>query len=146
MAYATRSDIVELYSDEALYVADRDGDGVADDAAITRALESASAEIDSHLGVRYPLPLLEPPGVLKQYCVDIALYRLASARDMQSEEHRRRYEDALAALRNIATGKAVLVFPGGADGDDDPDTRPEPRPVFAEGPERLFTRDKMEGL
>lgn len=145
MAYATQNDIVTLYSEDALYVADRNGDGVPDGEAVTRALDTASAEIDSHLAVRYTLPLSEPPALLTQYAVDIALYRLASSRDVQSEEHRTRYDDALKALKDIATGKAVLVFPGGADGDD-PEEPARPRPVFQSGPDRRFTRDTMEGL
>ena len=145
MAYATQADIVTLYSEDALYVADRDGDGVADADAITRALSSASAEIDSHLAVRYKLPLQEPPETLVQYCVDIALYRLASSRDVLSAEHRTRYEDALKALKDIGAGRAALVFPGGADGDD-PEEPTGPRPIVSHGPEREFTRDKMKGL
>lgn len=109
--YATQNDIVELYGSDALFVADRDGDGVPDAAAVEQALSSASDEIDSFLAVRYPVPLSDPaPAVIRQYAIDIALYRLASSSDVMSEELRKRYEDAVAALRRIAKGEQALVL------------------------------------
>lgn len=143
MVYATQGDIAELYGPNALYVADRDGDGVADTDAVTRALESARDEIDSYLAVRYRLPLASVPGILRQFACDIALYRLALARDVLSEEHRRRYEDTIAALKRIAKGEAALVLPADPDAEDDGQG---PRPIVAGGPERLFSREKMQGL
>jgi phage gp36-like protein len=135
MAYATQIDITELYSEDALYVADRDGDGVPDASAITRALRSASGEIDSYLGVRFSLPLPETPDLLVQFCVDIALYRLALSRDVLSDEHRNRYEDT------------TLNIPQSAGGDGGEPTVPDrPRPIVVGGPEREFTRLKMRGL
>lgn len=147
MAYATQADIVDLYGPNALYVADRDGDGVADADAVTRALNAASDEIDSYLAVRYRLPLDTTPGILRQYAVDIALYRLALGREVLSEEHRRRYEDALGALKRLAEGKAALILPQDPDADPDSPTADQgPRPIVTGGPERIFSRDKMQGL
>ncbi len=147
MAYATQIDITELYSEDALYVADRDGDGVPDAAAITRALRSASGEIDSYLGVRFSLPLPETPDLLVQFCVDIALYRLALSRDVLSDEHRNRYEDTLKHLKDIARGSATLNITQGAGGDGGEPTVPDrPRPIVVGGPEREFTRAKLRGL
>jgi len=143
MAYATQSDIVELYGPNALYVADRNGDGVADAEAVTRALSSATDEIDSYLAVRYRLPLPAVPGILRQYAVDIALYRLALARDVLSEEHRVRYDDTIAALKRIAKGEAALVLPSDPEAEDDGQG---PRPIVTGGPERIFSREKMRGL
>jgi len=144
MAYATQADIVTLYSEDALYVADRDGDGVPDAAAITRALTSASGEIDSFLNVRYSVPITAASDLLTQFCVDIALYRLALGRDVLTEEHRKRYEDALAHLKLIAAGKAALVLPVPAGEEEAEQTGP--RPIVTGGPEREFTREKMRGL
>lgn len=144
MPYATRSDIVELYSEDALVVADRDRDGVPDEAAIARALAMASAEIDTYLGVRYALPLPSTPEILRQWCVDIACYRLAQTADVLTEELRRRYDDAIAALRRLAKGEQGLVVP--VDPDADPEEEPvdnSPRPIVAGGPPRLFSREKL---
>jgi phage gp36-like protein len=146
MAYATQDDIITLYSEDALYVADRDGDGVVDADAVTRALTSASGEIDSYIGVRYSLPLETAPELLKQFCVDIAIYRLALSRDVLSEEHRRRYEDTIKHLDKIAKGTASLNLPGPVDPDTGETTQTSPRPIVAGGPAREFTREKMRGL
>ena len=151
MAYATQDDIITLYSEDALYVADRDGDGVVEADSVARALTSASGEIDSYIGVRYGLPLVVAEGdaaseLLKQFCVDIAIYRLALARDVLSEEHRRRYEDTIKHLDKIAKGTASLNLPGPVDPDTGEVTQTSPRPIVAGGPAREFTREKMRGL
>ena len=149
MPYATQSDIAELYGQAALYVADHDRDGAIDDLAVERALTSASDEIDSYVGVRYPLPLAVVPGILRQHCVDIAVYRLALSADVLSTEHRTRYEDALAALRRIADGKGVLVFPVDPEAPPADDGAPAdglpagPQPMVVAGPPRLFSREQM---
>lgn len=145
MAYATQDDIVTLYGDDALFVADRDGDGLADGAAVTRALDLASSEIDTYLAARYALPLPVVPAMLMAWCVDIALYRLALGADVLSEEHRRRYDDALASLRRIARGEAALVLP--ADPGADPAIADQgPRPIVTGGPARIFTRETLREL
>lgn len=150
MPYATQSDIAELYGQAALYVADHDRDGAIDELAVERALSSASDEIDSYIGVRYPLPLVAVPGILRQYCVDIAVYRLALSADVVSTEHRTRYEDATSALRRIADGKGVLVFPADPDAPPPAEGTPDdtglpagPQPMVVAGPPRLFSRDQM---
>ena len=145
MAYATIDDITDLYGADALYVADRDQDGVADATAVERALSSASAEIDAHIGVRYALPLADVPEFLKTICVDIAVYRLALSTDVLSDEHRRRYEDALGFLKRVSDGKAALQFTSSAP-DEDGEPSAGPRPIVSEGPERLFSRAKMRDL
>ncbi|PJN94870.1 DUF1320 domain-containing protein [Amaricoccus sp. HAR-UPW-R2A-40] len=148
MAYATQSDIVEIYGEHALVVADRNGDGTPDAAAITRALTAAADEIDSHLAVRYPLPLASTPGILRQLSVDVAVYRLAQTADVLTEEVRQRYEDAVAHLRRLAEGKAALVFPPSAPGEgEEPDPLDaSPQPIVVAGPPRLFSRERMRDL
>lgn len=147
MAYATQADIEAIYSPDALYVADRDGDGVADAAAVTRALDAASAEIDSYLGVRHTLPLSETPAVLIQPCVDIALYRLALSRSVLTEEHRTRFEDAIVFLTRVANGKAALNLPAPVDPETGETTEfNSPRPIVSGGPSRVFGREETRGL
>lgn len=147
MSYASQTDITDIYGANALYVADHDRDGVADEAAIARALTSAAGEIDTYIGVRYALPLVEVPEFLKQLAVDIALYRLALSADVATTEHRTRYEDALLHLRKIAEGKAALVFAPvpALEGDPIPEAS-GPQPIVISGPPRLFSRDQMRDL
>lgn len=148
--YATPTDITDLYGADALFVADRDGDGVAEIEAVDRALAEAGYEIDSYLATRYalPLPLGTNVSVLRQLAVDIAVYRLAQSRAVLTEEMRRRYEDAIAALRRLADGRQALQLPSppAADGEEPVTGGSGPRPVVQSGPERLFSRAKMRGL
>jgi len=143
MAYASRHDIETLYSADALYVAERGGDAAQTGAAINRALEQATDEIDAYLRVRYETPVVPVPYLLTQLCVDIALYRLANTADVRSEEHRVRYDDAIKQLTRISKGDMALPVsrePG------DPPAHEGPRPIVQSGPVKQFTRDKLEGL
>ncbi len=145
MPYASWQDISDLYGQSALVVADHDRDGAPDYGPITRALISASDEIDSYIGARFTLPLDRIPGLLTQFCVDIAVYRLALSADVLTDEHRRRYDDRIKHLKLIADGTATLIIPPDPDAPVDPDA-PEPtgpRPIVAEGPPRLFSREQM---
>lgn len=146
MPYASADDIIQLYGADALYVADRNRDGEPDLTAVDRALTSASDEIDSYLAVRYTLPLPTVPGILRQHCVDIAVYRLALAADVRSDEHRKRYDDATAHLLQIVDGKAALVLPAPPASDDDVDVSGSAQPIVAGGPPRLWSRDQTRGL
>jgi phage gp36-like protein len=147
MAYATQTDITLLYGANALYVADHDRDGVADGDAVSRALTSATGEIDTYIGQRYSLPLVEVPEFLKQLTVDIALYRLALSADVATTEHRTRYEDALGHLRRIAENKAALVFTPVAPVEGDPIPEASgPQPIVVSGPPRLFSREQLRDL
>ncbi|MGR3433496.1 MAG: phage protein Gp36 family protein [Shimia sp.] len=149
MAYATQADIETIYSPDALHVADRDGDGVVDAAAVARALDAASDEVDTYLGSRYAVPLPNPTAFVVQLTIDIALYRLALARDVLTAEARQRYEDAIGHLKSIASGKAALPV-GHQDGGEGEGSAGAadlgPRPLLTHGPEREFNRDKMVGL
>ncbi len=146
MAYATQADIVDLYGPNALVVADRAGDGTIDEVAVGRALASASAEIDAYIGVRYPLPLPSVPAFLQTVAVDIAIYRLALSHDVLSDEHRRRYDDALAFLKRVGEGRAALQVAAAEASEAEVPADAGPRPMLVSGPERVFSRAKMEGL
>jgi phage gp36-like protein len=106
MAYATQLDISESYGDRILLiVADRKKRGIVDTEAVTRALDSASAEIDSYLGIRYKtLPLPNPSEMLKTCCMDIAIYRMSPNETALTDEIRKRYDDAIAWLKLVAKG------------------------------------------
>lgn len=150
MAYASQTDIVELYGANALVVADRDGDGVPDADAVTRALDLSSGEMDTYIGRRYNLPLpaltISSTAHLTQLCVDIAVYRLALSQDVATAEHRLRYEDALSVLTKIADGRAALSLSPLVPGEGGDLEITGPTPIVVGGPERLFSREKMRDL
>lgn len=107
MPYASEADIVALYGETTLLdtLADPEADRAT---AVPKAITSASAEIDGYLSVRYRLPLPSSPAVLIRPASDITLYVLASSHTRLTDELRQRYEDAIAFLKLLATGKAGL--------------------------------------
>lgn len=112
MVYASQSDIIDAYGIDLLtIVADRDGDGEIDPGVVDRALASASAIIDAHVLGRYPAPWPVVPELVRDTCVDIAMYKLSGEGRGLTDERRRRYDDALALLKRIAAGQADLDVP-----------------------------------
>lgn len=148
MPYATSEDITAIYGADLLArVGDHDFDGEVDAAAVAAALQRASDEIDSHIGVRHRLPLDATPPVLVQICVDIAVYRLAQSGAVRTDEDRTRYEDAVAHLARIAKGTATLALPEADPVDPtDPTAGQGPRPIVTSGPPRIFTRELLRGI
>ncbi|MEW5763710.1 MAG: gp436 family protein [Acidobacteriota bacterium] len=118
MPYATAQDIVDRLpngQEGLLLLADRDGDGVADEAVVSGALGDAADEIDSYLAAVYTLPLPSVPPVLVRLSVDIAIYRMAADAARATEEHRVRYEDAVKLLQSISRRTAALPLPDGVE-------------------------------
>lgn len=139
MAYATSTNVTERYSNaELLIVSDRDGNGTADTGIITQALDDASSEMDAYLGARYSLPLSSTPDMLVRICVDIAMYRMSENAASMTDERRRRYDDAIAFLRNIADGKATLGIDEPADS--------SATDAIVETDARVWTRTLSAGL
>ncbi|TWC35059.1 phage gp36-like protein [Pseudomonas sp. SJZ079] len=112
MAYATQDALIERHGlDAVLLVADRDDDGVVDAAVVAKALADATAEIDTYVGARHRLPLPSVPEVLVRLCCDISLYRLSADAGSNTEEKRKRFEDAVSLLIRIAGGSVSLGLP-----------------------------------
>ena len=147
MPYVFTQDLVDRIGEDALYVlADRDRDGTLDNSAVIDAADDASAEIDTYLSVRYSVPLYPVPRVIQRLAVDITIYRLADAAGGYTEERRKRYDDAIALLRRIASGEARL-------GIDDAAENAAEKPAVIRGdaitddanPPRLFGRRQKNG-
>ncbi len=86
-----------------------------DAARVTDALERASREADSYLAARLPVPLDITGGIpqpLGAVVCDMARYHLCAGFGMQGGEAvERRYQEALAWLRDVARGTAHIVVP-----------------------------------
>lgn len=109
MAYCSLDDIKEKISEERLIqLTDDAGAGVVDTACVARAIADAGAEIDAYCGSRYQVPLNPVPGIVRKFCVDIAIYSLLQRREGASEDRQRDYKNAVAFLQNVASGKAGL--------------------------------------
>lgn len=80
---------------------------------VSRAIERASRMADSYIRSHgISVPLTDPAAILdvRGSVLDIARY--SAWPDTDSENLRKRYEDALAFLEGIATGKIHLVSAG----------------------------------
>lgn len=132
LRYATVADMLARFS-EAELAQLTDPDGAAVDAArIETKLDDAQATIDGWIGQVYRLPLLgcakpltvpggepervAPPQLVRIAC-DLARFWLRDAVQEDSDVYRR-YQAAMAELKAIAEGRALLSCPwGGSAGD-----------------------------
>ena len=110
MAYATIEDLSARVGGEILVLlADEDGNGAADPAAMEAALGDAALEIDAALAGRYATPLSPPPPALLRANVDLAIYLLyLRRREAVPRETLERAKETRAALAAIAQGKLAL--------------------------------------
>ena len=113
--YAQVSDLIDAFGEaEVISLTDRDFKGEMDKELATKALVGATSFINSYLG-RYTLPLTEVPVVLKDYCCDIARYRLCGSTTQTTEEIIERYKIARQFLVDVSKGSATLgVLPDGS--------------------------------
>lgn len=147
MTYASANDIITRYGEDFLYtIADRDNDDTLDTSAVESALSDASGMMDSHLSIRYTLPLTEYPDLLKRLCTDIAVYWLSEDGGGATDEKRKRYEDAIKWLERIASGKAELdIVDSGVPDESVPGTVSGADVLVKSNP-RLFTRNTLTGF
>lgn len=108
MAYVTREELERRFGAEEIAQLIDVESGDADD-----VIADASALVDGYLGSLYQLPLSEPaPALVVSLVADVARYRLWD--DRAPSEVRRRYEDAIATLKDIAKGAIKLPAAPGA--------------------------------
>ena len=142
LAYIDRTGLEERFGlDEIAQLLDDDRSGAesaGESAALTRACEDATAQIDGYLGARYTLPLSYVPALVVGWAADIARFRLWD--EQAPEEVRRRFEDVLAQLRDLAKG--LISLPPDAAG----------TPAASQGgmggysADRIFTMDTLKGF
>jgi phage gp36-like protein len=141
MAYCTQADILDQVDENELILYTDDADeGEIDADVVAAAIAKADALIDAYLAARYSVPVDPVPAVLAGLCVDIAVFNLAARRNRESDSVRRRYEDAVKFLKDVAAGKAVIAGVTQASGSGSRDH------AKIEADTRIFTRDKMGGF
>lgn len=146
MSYAGLQDMIDLYGEQQVCVAaGKNREGNLDIDAVVKSCDSATAEINTYLAARYTLPLSETPPVLKNLCIDVALYRVSLSAGKATNQKRQRYEDAINLLKRIGEGKADLDLVSDGGGNENGD-QSSPKAAFQSGPPRLFDREKMGGL
>lgn len=134
MSYATAADIDDRYGADLLdRVADTQGEGERDGAAIERALADAAATIDGYVSARHVLPLAVTPPLLTVLAIDLAIHRLALRPGLMTEEIEERAKDARKMLQDIGAGRASLGLQA-------LDASSPDAPMLVARP-RLFTRE-----
>jgi phage gp36-like protein len=115
MAYAVQSDLLlRVTAQELVALTDDAKSGQANAGTISGALDEATAEIENYCRGRYQTPL-QASNTVTRLCRDIAIYLLYSRRPQKMNDTvRQRYEDAIALLKDVSTGKAQLDQPSGA--------------------------------
>lgn len=110
-------------------------DLLSNGASFAEAENDAASLIDGYLAGRYTLPLVSVPAIVTGWAGDITRFKLWD--DHAPEEVRRRYEDALGALKMLAQG--LISLPPGSDG------TPSVQPVTFGGysASRVFTTDSL---
>ncbi len=112
MPYATVADLIDRLGEGRLQRLTDLSDpplGVMDEAVTLKALEDATAEIDSYLAGRYTLPLNPVPPVLKVHACGIAHYRLLGG--AASDADREDYKAIIKYLDSVGSGKIALMPP-----------------------------------
>lgn len=112
MAYATQADLLQrLTLKQLTQLTDDVNAGVPDPVKVAAALEEASGRVDSYCRSKYVTPL-QQSDIVTTATRDICVYELWSRRPQaMSETVRQRYEDAIAMLKDVSSGKAVLDQP-----------------------------------
>lgn len=123
--YTTQAELLQRFGDrELIELTDRAHSGAIDGAVLERAIADADALVNSYLTPRYRLPLA--PALIEQSSLgavasDLARYHLYDG--AATEEVEKRYERAVAWLKDLARGQASLG------GDDRAVATPEGRAV-----------------
>lgn len=117
MSYASTADMqARFLPDDLIAITDPTNQAI-NMSVLQSALDDASAEIDSYLGVRYVLPLvsatlgtpLAAPQVLLRACCDMAVYSLQTLRPKDDvQDARLRYEGWLRMLRLMGKGDVQI--------------------------------------
>lgn len=94
--------------------------GLSVDAAFADASETVDSYLAAIKGRAFSIPLSVPPARIVGVTADIARHELWAQR--ASEEVRRRYEDAIAYLKDLVRGDAVL----NVDAETPPETEGDP--------------------
>jgi phage gp36-like protein len=111
LTYAAVSDLTTRFGVQAITeLSDPANTGALQTAVVDQALSDADDLINGYIIKIYQLPLVTVPTILTGIAADIALYKLYG--DLPTDTATKRYNDAIARLRDIAAGKFVLDVAG----------------------------------
>ncbi|KUG22372.1 phage protein [hydrocarbon metagenome] len=139
--YCTLADIKKaLPEDLIIQLTDDDNIGEIITANVMQAIASADAEIDGYCAVKYSVPFVTVPAVVKALSVEISIYYLYKRRTVP-EKIEKAYDKAVARLKDISRGLLSLgVDPPPAASTTD---CAESNKTVSD---RIFKMDKMKGF
>ncbi|UUM26272.1 gp436 family protein [Acinetobacter colistiniresistens] len=111
MGYLSREELIARFGDNEIVKLERNiarTDGEHPPTS-EKAISDAEEMVNGYIAVQYPLPLPSTTEPVKRAVAVIARYFLY--KDRPTEIVRQDYEDAISWLKQIATSKAVLIFP-----------------------------------
>ena len=142
--YCTKTDILKHMSETELVKLTAESGTTVDDTIVAEQIEGADSVIDSYLGKKYVVPMSPVPARVKNLSIFISIYNLHFRRTGKlgsvNEAVRTAYEDAIAFLRDVAGGKAVI------DGAVTPTANTNTTGGSFKGSGRVFTDESMSGL
>lgn len=139
MTYASFWDLEKRTgSVELVKISDRDRDGQADLDVIDAALRDADNLINGYVAIKYAMPLPSVPANVQTWAVSIARYFLwtnGAPKHVADD-----YNDAIAALRDVARGLNALPVAAG-------EVAPAAQSgtIMASHPPQVFTPNKLRG-
>ena len=111
MSYLTREELIERFGETEIVrlernIAKTEGPNPS---TSEKSISDAEEMVNGYVAVQYPLPLPITTEPVKRAVAVIARYFLY--KDKPTEIVRLDYEDVIGWLKQIAAGKAVLIFP-----------------------------------
>lgn len=135
---------VKISIDQLMQLTSEDGLSVVQ-SVVDAAIAEADSDIDSYAGRRYVVPFTTVPAKVKQLSVAITIYKLSEKRigvfgGEIPKSTRDMYEDAIAFLKDVAKGNAVI------DGAVAPAANPSRTGGSFSANDRVFSKDSLDKL
>ncbi|CCV46722.1 TPA: DUF1320 domain-containing protein [Yersinia enterocolitica] len=141
--YVTRQDLIDTDGSYVWNVAINRETNALDEVAIAKALTATDEEINSLLSRRFKVPLeTTVPSMLNRQAISIAFYWLADRDNQATELVRKRYEDAIKVIKEIANGTRDLGLPTL----EQPTETTSGKVIMTGENPRIFTRNSLKGV
>jgi phage gp36-like protein len=148
VAYLTQEDLAgELGARLLIQLTDDDGTDTVNDGVVSKAIAYAEGVFDSYARTRYSVPVPITPLVVALN-KDIAIFHLYKRRvtvtkDGVYEVRKQTFDDAIALLKAISSGKAALDVPALEETMETPATGDH---ILSGRKRRHFTDEKLSGF
>jgi len=142
VAYVTQQNLIDRFGEkELIQLTDRTNlpATTIDATVVAAAIGDAEKLADSYMAKRYALPLNPVPDVLVPVVANIARYNLHSEYAEKDSAVTRNYKDAVAWLKDVASGIVQLEADGVAS------DQPASGQVQISAPDKVFSRDSLKG-